>query len=864
MRRLSHAFNSSFLLHFAVATWLGACGFAADAGRGQPMPNRPPPIFFSSHPREPVAEIVFWSDTQPIRGFTEVADPLQPGVVPLASLKDGAPSWSVRGAWDVRTADAGRSVTEPVFAIRLSVLGRRGSSFIYSSAPRELVQFLRPQLQARFAPRIPYRLETQPVQQGSSPRLLVGVDIVCIEDANWDDTLVNEIATRAPYLPASVTIMVSTDADLERSSALQRAASSRGMLCLCLKTLVRGGERFKDWQSLADDLSGAILRFATEVSIVSVRSSFAGPSLDRHFHLDAPGIRFATPVKVQLSVDGQDSLLRAAGEEMGQRLLRAAPGELSAVHRRYRDAFPEVRRADLDLQAQRALSARLEADLSAGDYARAARLLADVARLDPPLGAYVSDLQERLTRELNAKVSGLRSKQDHDVALSLLQFLPRELEARLLRGQILREQALHAFRQGRPTLGHGLGVEWSEAFGAQASSDDRSDLALVALRAFTKPADTHLSPGSIWFRSLRSLGRTLRADERSALVGWLAVSEDLAELVRRVVEVGDVTYCRELLGKEVLGPRHWIEFALGNPEPWESAVTRLDAGALAYDTLVFAASLRVLRSLRPLLETFREIYAADPVAAVAALRDTRQGQLYGKLWQGRFEEVAVVSRSEIPYDLPFVENFFGRAGGSLMISRGDRARVPVYFLFQHLSDGKVLRVTVPRGLSRGELDYVLGAQRVRSLPVPVVLERIEFSASRDAVMLATALLSRSYLRSAAVRQRADLLSAGSTLLSGTRPEWQVTAEAYLIAPEPGGKPKIRPLSPSAGAVGSIAERERRADFVDPIELNLANGEPLASSFGAPLQEGAEPSARAARLAGHIRISLRQSNSPTKK
>jgi hypothetical protein len=828
----------------------------------QPGPNRPPPIFFSSDPRQPGVEILFWSDRQPLRGVSEVADPMLPGVLPLASLREGAPHWSVRGAWEVRPADAGRPVAGPVFAIRVSVLGRRGSSFIYSSAPRELVQFLNPLLKERLAPRIPFRLETQP--QGSSGGLLVGIDVVCIEDATWDDTLVNEVASRAPYLPASVTMMVSTDADLERSSALERAASSRGLLCLRLKTLVRGGERFKDWQSLADDLSGAILGFATEVSIISVRSTFVAPSLDRLFQLDAPGVRFVTPVKVQLSVDGQESLLRAAGDEMTLGLLRAAPGELSSVHRRYRNAFPEVRRADLDAQARRALAGRLDSELAAGEFARAARLLADVAQLDAPLGSSAPELQERLTRELKVKVSELRSKQDHDGALRLLPFLPREVEARALRGQILRDQALHAFRQGRATQGHGLGIEWDEAFGAQAASDERSDLALVALRAFTKAGDTELTPGARWFRSLRSLDRTLRPDERAALVAWLTISEDLAELVRRVVAVGDVQSCRKLLEKEVSGPRLWLEFALGNPEPWEASVTRVDAGASAYDTLVFAASLRAVRSLRPLLETFREIYAADPAAAVAALRDTQQGQLYGRLWQGRFEDVAVVSRAEIPYEIPFVEDFLGRSGGSLMISRGDRARVPVYFLFQKLSDGKALRVTVPRGVAKGELDYVHGAQRGRAQPIPVVLERVEFSASRDAVMLATALLSRAYLRGAAVRERADLLSPTSPLLRGTRPEWQVTAEAYLIPPEAGGKPATRLLSSSAGTVGSVAERERRADFVDPIDLNLSNPEPLASSFGAPLQEGTESSARAARLAGHIRISLRQSNVPPKK
>jgi hypothetical protein len=44
-------------------------------------------------------------------------------------------------------------------------------------------------------------------------------------------------------------------------------------------------------------------------------------------------------------------------------------------------------------------------------------------------------------------------------SLRLLPFLPREVEARALRGQILRDQALHAFRQGRATQGHGLGIE---------------------------------------------------------------------------------------------------------------------------------------------------------------------------------------------------------------------------------------------------------------------------------------------------------------------------------------------------------------------------------------------------------------------
>jgi hypothetical protein len=659
-------------------------------------------------------------------------------------------------------------------------------------------------------------------------------------------------------------MMVSTDPDLERSSSLERAASSRGLLCLRLKTLVRGGERFKDWQSLADELSGVLLRVATEVSIVSVRSLFVAPSLERLFQLDAPGIRFVSPVKVQLSVDGQESLLRAASDEMTLGLLRAAPEDLSAVHRRYRDAFPEVRRSDLDAQARRALAVRLDADLAAADYARAARLLAEVTRLKAPLGASSPELQERLTRELNVKVGELRSKQDHDGALRLLPFLPREAEARSLRGQILRDQALQAFRQGRSTLGHGLGVEWDEAFGAQAPGDDRTDLALVALRTFTKAGDGELSSGARWFRLLRSLNRPLRADEHGAMVAWLNISEDLAELVRRLVAVGDVQYCRKLLEKEVSGPRLWLEFALGNPEPWEASVIRGGAGASAYDTLVFAASLRVVRSLRPLLETFREIYAADPGAAVAALRDTSQAQLHRGPWEGRFEDVSVVSRAEIPYENPLVQDFFGRADGTLMISRGNRARAPVYFLFQSLPDGKALRVAIPRGLAKRELDYVHGAQRARALPISVVLERVEFSASRDAVMLATALFSRAYLRSAAIRERADLISPASPLLRGTRPEWHFTAKAHLIPPEVGAKSATRLLSPSAGAVGEGNESERRGEFIRPMDLNLSGPEPLASSFGAPLQERTESSARAARLAGYLEISLRQATVPPKK
>ena len=67
MRRLIGASKTACWVLCAWATGFGATASGADAGRVQPGPNRPPPIFFSSDPRQPGVEILFWSDRQPLR-----------------------------------------------------------------------------------------------------------------------------------------------------------------------------------------------------------------------------------------------------------------------------------------------------------------------------------------------------------------------------------------------------------------------------------------------------------------------------------------------------------------------------------------------------------------------------------------------------------------------------------------------------------------------------------------------------------------------------------------------------------------------------------------------------------------------------
>ena len=657
-----------------------------------------------------------------------------------------------------------------------------------------------------------------------------------------------------------VLIVCFTDPSVSVDDISAEKFTAKGFRPFKINVTPRGGTWEKDWDSLSSSIASHVRVMIKPFNLYSVRSMAFGSTLKRRFKFEYSSGRIDY-ANAYVSTAGSGLLAKQAIIYAHNCVVDLPPASMFLPATKLSALLPTELKQNFEAGILERVIDRFNTNLKIENFSNCRAILQNYRTAVGISKILVDSMDRSLVNAVEKKVTQLIEGRRFPEAKVLVgEFIPTN-EGPVLMKRILYEEVLVNLRGDSLKVALEKAEKWHIEYVKLASLDDLNRLSLAALIASTAQKDGSDVYGGAWFKRLKSGNKVLTPEVHSAMLAWLTQAENLAELIDKVLLIGDLEYCRRLLRESQYHGKHWLEFALGEGASWKNVVLADFVGSKSRDHLILLSLIYLCEAYKPIANLFAKAYKIDPVLSVSALNDTTNMQLQ-EGWRHRVVSLTVVESDQVPYKKEFVEQSLAANPESVFFARrdvGGKVEKTQYFVYKALGNGKFLRCVLNENLGDDEFGFFSDTKNWSNFSSGQIASRIQFSIERDVLLMLTNLYSRLYSRFEIFRDNVYILSDSGPFAKILNTDVSKSVSINFFDKKEGDG-KIKTFGLTAGQEEGLSER-REIDFVNPAILDLA-APALVCTFGSPLVAevpGTKQKGSLTKMYGSIYVRMKHSS-----